>query len=363
MENDGSSRPSDAASLSRTNDGFFARQLRTHEFRILTLEAELAVLRLQNTHHAEDNAAVCAQRDEYKAERDRYKSERDEVRRKYEGLKKSWTGLRQRYRKYEPGSDGGEQRDAPLHGEKSPVEESCSPVTRRCASKFLNTNLPSNSNLGESIVRKASECRNLLQTSPGVPAISPLERTNDPRKRLKIDPTSSPDLPRSPPSLPSNASPPSIPAVTSTNSISNSPSSLSDARLSSSSSSLSSSTSSSSLHLHHQDMDMDMDLQTNAHPRDSDRNAITKRFPVSLPTPTAPHPSPNPNPRHNPNTSMNTTCLPPRPRPMIFHQNQCRSRVRDTLAMAAGGAGRRNSRRRCNSYNSNRSPSLHARAG
>ncbi|KAF8217172.1 hypothetical protein K438DRAFT_2007812 [Mycena galopus ATCC 62051] len=176
MENDAPSPKNDV----------LARRTRTHEFRILDLEAENAVLRLQNSHHIEDNAAMCAQRDAYKADRDRYKAELDELRGKYEALERT---LKPPKRKYEPEADGGDlgdQRDAGLHGEnlKSPVDESWSPTTN---------NFPdSNSKLGEQILRKPGSLtnehehksyqRSPVVATPSLPTISPAERTNDPRK-------------------------------------------------------------------------------------------------------------------------------------------------------------------------------------
>ncbi|KAJ6481076.1 hypothetical protein C8R45DRAFT_1215916 [Mycena sanguinolenta] len=279
MENDAPSSQNDV----------LARRTRTHEFKILSLEAEVAVLRLKIAHHVEDNTAVCAQRDEYKAERDRYKSERDELRRKYEGLKRTFAVTAPK-RKYEPDADGEGLRDAAASGEtrpkESPGEASWSLVTK--------------SKLGEPIVRRASEPtlsanepsanKRRLQTCPvlAAPSISlsasSIERTNDPRKRLKIDPTLSVDISFS--TQPPSTSPPSVPGIVSCTSTSSSPiSGTNVSPLSSTQPNIPqfSSLSSPSSGPPALSPSVNEDFQLNAHLKDKD--AITQRFPVSLPIP------------------------------------------------------------------------------
>ncbi|KAF7370085.1 hypothetical protein MSAN_00638500 [Mycena sanguinolenta] len=258
MENDAPSSQNDV----------LARRTRTHEFRILDLEAEVAVLRLKIAHHIEDNAAVCAQRDEYKAERDRYKTERDDCRNANTNPMKT------------VGSSG------------TPWRQAGGVLAKRCPPPVTEK-----SKLGEPIARRVSEPtslaneRRLSQTcpvsgTPSLPAISLIERTNDPRKRFKNDPTLSLDIPCSTQS-PSTF----IPAVNpspSTNLSSSSSSIPPNIPPLSSSSPLSSWPPASS-------PTANEDFQTNAHLKDE--NAITQRFPVSLP---ALHPNLLPRPAIHP---------------------------------------------------------------
>ncbi|KAF8217171.1 hypothetical protein K438DRAFT_2082485 [Mycena galopus ATCC 62051] len=313
MENDAPSPQKDV----------LARRTRTHEFRILDLEAENAVLRLQNTHHIEDNAAVYAQRDEYKADRDRYKAERDEVRGKYESLKRT---LKPPKRKYEPDADG-EQRDAGLHGEnlKSPVDESCSPTTKK---------LPDlHSKPREQILRKPGSLANEHEHRAKIdPAFSPDMRSPDMRSSLNgpLPPTNSllsiPASNSSSSNLPSNSSP-SIPAssfVSTSNSSSSALFSMNNLSYISeppSGNSLFLSTSPPSSPL------MDQEFQANAHLKDKD--TITKRFPVPLSTP-------------NPRT--NIFPLPPRPATQSQSHSQSHSRAPPICVPDNGRAKRPNQR-------------------
>lgn len=73
-------------------------RLRAEEFRSLSLEAELAVLRLKLVHDGEDLVAARSRCSKYKARWEHTERELTEVRAKYEGLK----------RKLAPKVSGGE---------------------------------------------------------------------------------------------------------------------------------------------------------------------------------------------------------------------------------------------------------------
>ncbi|KAJ6582326.1 hypothetical protein B0H19DRAFT_1252431 [Mycena capillaripes] len=192
-------------------------RLRTEEFKSLELEAEVARLRLKNTHNIQDIVAAQAECSEYKMRCERAEREVGELRAKYEGLKRRFSpnlNLKASFRKHEPDAESGERRE----GDLKAVLPSESPLASPPAS---TSKLPdTNSKLGEPIVRKASasstDGREIpWPQSPVVP--SPfIPSSNDPRKRTKLDANipSFPDLPfsSSTPSIaPANYSP-SIPA-------------------------------------------------------------------------------------------------------------------------------------------------------
>ncbi|KAJ7905911.1 hypothetical protein B0H13DRAFT_2663112 [Mycena leptocephala] len=188
-------------------------RLRAEEFRSLSLEAELAVLRLKLVHDGEDLVAARSRCSKYKARWEHTERELTEVRAKYEGLKRKLAPKR----KHEPDiDDAGERREhnsfALSCGEDSPVEE-FNPSTNKTPDP--------NSKLGDPIVRKVSvssvdERDSVWPKSPIITTASPIhaipssnsaDRTSDPRKRMKVD--TSPDLRTS--STPSIAPPsPSI---------------------------------------------------------------------------------------------------------------------------------------------------------
>ncbi|KAJ7148558.1 hypothetical protein C8R43DRAFT_1009307, partial [Mycena crocata] len=177
-------------------------QLREQKVQSIRLKADVDVLRMEISHHLEDIATLRTERDEYRAKYDEYhekyhKAGRElvEVRGKYNTLKRQWPQNQSLKRKPEgdPAADGGERRERVENPCQSPVERSPAQSTSR---------LPDD----DAIMRRASlsstdERDPIWPQSPVVPELVAIstssssaslsanaaDRTNDPRKRIKLD--------------------------------------------------------------------------------------------------------------------------------------------------------------------------------
>ncbi|KAK7024824.1 hypothetical protein R3P38DRAFT_2951349 [Favolaschia claudopus] len=165
-----------------------------HEFRGVDLEAQIAHLHLTITHHLQDNEMIRHERDEYKARFERIERELGELRGKYENLKRRFNGAPPlpppppaMKRRRDPEAEGGDREREMLLGmvrtEKSPDVE---PFLSKTETQH-NPEAP--------IVRKISTdiSERLWETNASFTSQCS-DRTNDPRKRPRVDPTSSPDL-------------------------------------------------------------------------------------------------------------------------------------------------------------------------
>ncbi|KAJ6531656.1 hypothetical protein DFH09DRAFT_1284812 [Mycena vulgaris] len=194
-------------------------QLRAAQLAAVGLEAQIAVLTLQLAHSQEDTERARRESGEFRARGQRVEEELAEVRGKYENLKRHWNK-----RKFGEDSEAQEGGENERRGSVGSENACSSPVEPACKASM---------NQPPGAICHKSEQERLWPQSPVVSGPSsnlPLssnfadrDRSDDPRKRIKLD-TSSPDL-RVPMPVPTPAAP--NPPPSNSNNNSNLPPSLS----------------------------------------------------------------------------------------------------------------------------------------
>ncbi|KAJ6509086.1 hypothetical protein DFH09DRAFT_1374772 [Mycena vulgaris] len=177
-------------------------QLRAAQLAAVGLEAQIAVLTLQLAHSQEDTERARRESGEFRARGQRVEEELAEVRGKYENLKRHWNK-----RKFGEDSEAQEGGENERRGSVGSENACSSPVEPACKASM---------NQSPGAIRHKSEQERLWPQSPVVSGPSsslPLssnfadrDRSDDPRKRIKLD-TSSPDL-RAPAPVPVSPNPP-----------------------------------------------------------------------------------------------------------------------------------------------------------